>query len=115
MEQKQEEIAIAVDHISKVYKLYDKPMDRMVEASGLTKKKKYREHFALSDVSFQVKKGEFITIVGHSGCGESKKTSGTCRIGRSRKQLSKPVVRRYVTACRNCQRAGKQSDDPASG
>ena len=30
MEQKQEEIAIAVDHISKVYKLYDKPMDRMV-------------------------------------------------------------------------------------
>ena len=29
MEQKQEEIAIAVDHISKVYKLYDKPMDRM--------------------------------------------------------------------------------------
>lgn len=56
MEQKQEEIAIAVDHISKVYKLYDKPMDRMVEALGLTKKKKYREHFALSDVSFQVKK-----------------------------------------------------------
>ena len=41
MEQKQEEIAIAVDHISKVYKLYDKPMDRMVEALGLTKKKKY--------------------------------------------------------------------------
>ena len=39
MEQKQEEIAIAVDHISKVYKLYDKPMDRMVEALGLTKKK----------------------------------------------------------------------------
>lgn len=56
MEQKQEEIAIAVDHISKVYKLYDKPMDRMVEALGLTKKKKYREHFALSDVSFQVKR-----------------------------------------------------------
>ena len=40
MEQKQEEIAISVDHISKVYKLYDKPMDRMVEALGLTKKKK---------------------------------------------------------------------------
>ena len=71
MEQKQEEIAIAVDHISKVYKLYDKPMDRMVEALGLTKKKKYREHFALSDVSFQVKKGECVGIIGTNGSGKS--------------------------------------------
>ena len=71
MEQKQEEIAIAVDHISKVYKLYDKPMDRMVEALGLTKKKKYREHFALSDVSFQVKIGECVGIIGTNGSGKS--------------------------------------------
>ena len=71
MEQKQKEIAIAVDHISKVYKLYDKPMDRMVEALGLTKKKKYREHFALSDVSFQVKKGECVGIIGTNGSGKS--------------------------------------------
>ena len=71
MEQKQEEIAIAVDHISKVYKLYDKPMDRMVEALGLKKKKKYREHFALSDVSFQVKKGECVGIIGTNGSGKS--------------------------------------------
>lgn len=71
MEQKQEEIAISVDHISKVYKLYDKPMDRMVEALGLTKKKKYREHFALSDVSFQVKKGECVGIIGTNGSGKS--------------------------------------------
>lgn len=71
MEQKQEEIAIAVDHISKVYKLYDKPMDRMVEALGLTKKKKYREHFALSEVSFQVKKGECVGIIGTNGSGKS--------------------------------------------
>ena len=71
MEQKQEEIAIAVDHISKVYKLYDKPMDRMVEALGLTKKKKYREHFALSDVSFQVKKGECVGIIGTNCSGKS--------------------------------------------
>lgn len=71
MEQKQEEIAIAVDHISKVYKLYDKPMDRMVEALGLTKNKKYREHFALSDVSFQVKKGECVGIIGTNGSGKS--------------------------------------------
>ena len=46
-------------------------MDRMVEALGLTKKKKYREHFALSDVSFQVKKGECVGIIGTNGSGKS--------------------------------------------
>ena len=43
----------------------------MVEALGLTKKKKYREHFALSDVSFQVKKGECVGIIGTNGSGKS--------------------------------------------
>lgn len=71
MERKQEEAAIAVDHISKVYRLYDKNIDRMVEALGLTKKKKYREHFALSDVSFEVKKGECVGIIGTNGSGKS--------------------------------------------
>ena len=47
--------------------------------------------------------------------GKSKKTSRACRAGRIRKQLSESAVRRYVTACRNCQRTGEQSDDPASG
>lgn len=67
----QEQIAIAVENISKVYRLYDKPMDRMVEALGLTKKKKYREHFALSDVSFHVRKGECVGIIGTNGSGKS--------------------------------------------
>ena len=92
METAREDI-IKVTHLNKQFLVNKQPME------------------VLHDINLQVKKGEFITIVGHSGCGESKKTSGTCRIGRTRKQLSKPVVRRYVTACRNCQRAGKQSDD----
>lgn len=56
--------AIAVEKVCKVYKLYDKPKDRMFEALGLTKKKKYTEHFALSDVSFDVKQGECVGIIG---------------------------------------------------
>ena len=92
METAREDI-IKVTHLNKQFLVNKQPME------------------VLHDINLQVKKGEFITIVGHSGCGESKKTSGTCRIGRTRKQLSKPVARRYVTACRNCQRAGKQSDD----
>lgn len=51
------EIAISVNNISKMYKLYEKPMDRLKESLGLTRKKGYKEHYALNNVSFQVKKG----------------------------------------------------------
>ena len=33
--------------------------------------KKYKKKEVLHDINLQVKKGEFITIVGHSGCGKS--------------------------------------------
>ena len=65
------DIAIKVDQVSKLYKLYDKPSDRFKEALGLTKEKKYKEHFALSDVYFEVKKGETVGIIGTNGAGKS--------------------------------------------
>ena len=65
------EIAISINHLSKVYKLYDKPVDRLKESLGLTKQKKYREHYALRDVSFQVKRGETVGIIGTNGSGKS--------------------------------------------
>ena len=65
------DIAIKVDNVSKLYKLYDKPSDRFKEALGLTKEKKYREHYALSDVSFEVKKGDTVGIIGTNGSGKS--------------------------------------------
>ncbi len=64
-------IAIKVDHVSKMYKLYDKPSDRLKESLGLTRKKKYHEHWALNDVSFEVKKGETVGIIGTNGSGKS--------------------------------------------
>ncbi len=63
--------AICVDHVTKLYKLYDKPSDRLKESLGLTKKKCYREHYALTDVSFSVEKGETIGIIGTNGAGKS--------------------------------------------
>ena len=65
-----ENIAISVENISKVYKLYDKPSDRMKEALGL-KKVPVKEHFALDDVSFQVERGETVGIIGTNGSGKS--------------------------------------------
>lgn len=66
-----EEIAIQVDKISKLYKLYDKPMDRLKESLGLTRKPRYKEHYALKEVSFDVKRGETVGIIGTNGAGKS--------------------------------------------
>jgi len=65
------EIAIKAEHISKVYKLYEKPSDRLKESLGLSKKKKYKEHFALNDLSLEIKKGETVGIIGTNGSGKS--------------------------------------------
>lgn len=65
------DVAISVNHVSKVYKLYDNPMDRLKESLGLSRKKKYKEHYALNHVSFQVHKGETVGIIGTNGSGKS--------------------------------------------
>ncbi len=66
-----EDIAIKVDRVSKVYRLYDKPSDRVRDALGLSRKKHYKEHYALNGVSFDIKKGESIGIIGTNGSGKS--------------------------------------------
>ncbi len=63
--------AIQVQNLTKMYKLYDKPKDRLLEALGLSKKKRYREHYALNDISFDVEEGECIGIIGVNGSGKS--------------------------------------------
>ena len=66
-----QDIAIEVSHVTKQYKRYDKPMDRLKESLGLSRKKRYKEIYALKDVSFNVRRGECVGIIGTNGSGKS--------------------------------------------
>ena len=69
MESRMSEFAIQVKHLDKMYKLYNKPSDRLKEALGF--KVPVREHYALRDVSFEVRRGETVGIIGTNGSGKS--------------------------------------------
>lgn len=63
--------AIEVKHIKKTYMLYDRNIDRLKDTFGFGKKVRGREHRALDDVSFEVKRGETVGIIGTNGSGKS--------------------------------------------
>lgn len=65
------EIAIEVKDVQKMYKLYDRNRDRVKEALGLGKKKRYKEHYALNGISMNIYKGETVGIIGTNGSGKS--------------------------------------------
>jgi lipopolysaccharide transport system ATP-binding protein len=73
------DIAIRVRNISKRYHLYDAPHDRLKQfvaprlqrLAGLTPRQYFREFWALKDISFEVKKGETVGIIGRNGSGKS--------------------------------------------
>lgn len=65
------DVAIQVKDLKKIYKLYDKPSDRMKEAFGLGKKKSHKLHYALNGVSLNIRKGETVGIIGTNGSGKS--------------------------------------------
>ena len=65
-----EDLAISVKGLKKMYKLYNMPSDRLLDAFGL-KKHNYKEHYALNGVDIDIKKGETIGIIGTNGSGKS--------------------------------------------
>ena len=73
------DIAIKVENLSKCYPIFDAPRDRLKQmiiprlqrAYGFAPRKYYREFWALRDVSFEVKRGETVGIMGRNGSGKS--------------------------------------------
>lgn len=66
-----DDVAISVNGLTKVYKLYDSPLDRFKESINPFRKTYHRNFHALRDVSFEIKKGESIGIIGRNGSGKS--------------------------------------------
>ena len=64
-------IAIQVTDVEKVYKLYDKPSDRLKEALGIGRGKHHREHHALKGINLTIRQGECVGIIGTNGSGKS--------------------------------------------
>ena len=61
--------AVAAEHLSKVYRVYSSPWERLREA--LTRRSRHREFRALDDVSFALEPGEGLAILGENGAGKS--------------------------------------------
>jgi lipopolysaccharide transport system ATP-binding protein len=85
-----DDIAISVRNLTKTYRLFGHPGDRVKQFLSLGLKRYHREFTALKDVSFDVRRGETVGIIGRNGSGKStllqlicgilKPTAGTVRV-----------------------------------
>jgi lipopolysaccharide transport system ATP-binding protein len=84
-----DDIAISARNLSKTYRIFGHPGDRIKQAVSFGLKKFHRQFAALTDVSFEIPKGHTVGIIGRNGSGKStllqlvcgilKPTSGTVR------------------------------------
>ena len=74
------DIAISVKNITKTYRLFGHPGDRIKQALTFGRVKFHKEFTALKDVSFEVRKGETVGIIGKNGSGKSTLLQLICGI-----------------------------------
>lgn len=75
-----DDIAISVRNLTKNYRLFSHPGDRIKQFLSLGLKRYHREFTALEDVSFDIKKGETVGIIGRNGAGKSTLLQLICQI-----------------------------------
>jgi len=65
------DVAIKAEHLTKIYKIYERDIDRLKETFHPFHKRYSKDFFALHDVSFEIKRGENVGLVGKNGAGKS--------------------------------------------
>src|SRR4030042_1139818 len=65
------DIAVRAYNLSKVYKLYDRSVDRLKESLHPFRRSYHHDFYALKDVSFEIRQGETVGIIGRNGSGKS--------------------------------------------
>lgn len=66
-----EEYAIEVDHISKSFKIFYDKGHTIKDQVVSSKRRRYEKREVLKDISFKLKRGEAVGLIGHNGCGKS--------------------------------------------
>ena len=64
-------VALRVENVSKQYRIYGRPGDRLTESLTRGRLKRHKEFWALKDVSFEIEAGTTVGILGPNGCGKS--------------------------------------------
>ena len=64
-------VAICIDGVSKYFEIYEKPAHRLLQMIFRGHRQYYRPFWALHDISFEVKRGECVGIIGRNGAGKS--------------------------------------------
>lgn len=70
-EREKDMFAIQVKNLSKIYYLYEKPINRLKETLNPLKKIYHKSFYALNDITFDVGQGETVGIIGTNGSGKS--------------------------------------------
>jgi lipopolysaccharide transport system ATP-binding protein len=74
------DVAISVKNLTKTYRIFNHPGDRIKQALTFGQKQYHKEFTALKDVSFEIKKGETVGIIGRNGSGKSTLLQLICGI-----------------------------------